>query len=81
MEMHNQSSPPSSVDPTGASATVDNAAEGQNEKSSGAPDGGFKAWAVVVGGLINYCATFGTKLSNTNPTTLAFMPDFTVAIP
>ncbi|KAF3481034.1 uncharacterized protein GIQ15_03793 [Arthroderma uncinatum] len=44
------------------SPTPTNKAEQQiaiAEKGSGAPDGGFQAWAVVAGGLINYCAPFG----------------------
>ncbi|KAJ9293895.1 hypothetical protein DTO271G3_7271 [Paecilomyces variotii] len=33
--------------------------EDEDNRDNGPLDGGFKAWAVVAGGLINYCATFG----------------------
>lgn len=62
MEMRDHSTPNLSVDSTTDSTAAVSADEGQNEKNSGAPDGGFKAWAVVAGGLINYCATFGTGI-------------------
>lgn len=38
------------------------ALEAQEEDDAGPPDGGFRAWLVVVGGFLAYFVTFG-KLS------------------
>ncbi|OQE08940.1 hypothetical protein PENVUL_c008G10016 [Penicillium vulpinum] len=57
MEKQSDSNPPSaahSIDVLPAAPVED-----EENHDNGPPDGGFKAWAVVAGGLINYCATFG----------------------
>lgn len=79
METRDHSTPNLSTDSAADSTAEDNAVEGeneltgavesQNEKGSGPPDGGLKAWSVVAGGLINYCATFGMSIAKPNPLT------------
>jgi hypothetical protein len=35
---------------------------GPNNDRAGIPDGGWRAWLVVLGGFLNYCTTFGAFL-------------------